>query len=138
MSYNKRPQLQYSPSLKGRVRAKKIKSTSKPQGRFYHVTSWMEEEKILAEGLVPQEPYTEPGEEAVFLWDEKEMALKFAEAMYGEPPEDEPYIIFEVTLPPDVKAEKRKTHPKARQEFHHEYLVRDRIPPKNLRVVHRG
>lgn len=39
------------------------------------------------------------------------MALKYGEEMFGEPPFDEPYTIFEVKLPAEFKVEKRRvTH----------------------------
>ncbi|MEM2936455.1 MAG: hypothetical protein QW231_04675 [Candidatus Bathyarchaeia archaeon] len=119
-------------------KSREVKLGKAPKWRtLYHVTTWDEKKKIMKEGLVPEEPYTEPGVKAIFLWGDFNMALKYGEEMFGEPPFDEPYTIFEVKLPADGKVEERRVHEPAQERgYTHEYLVSEKIPPKYLKVVH--
>ena len=67
------------------------------------------------------------------------MALKYGEEMFGEPPFDEPYTIFEVKLPAEFKVKKRRVHKLAREKgYTQEYLFNEKIPPRYLKVVHRA
>ena len=74
---------------------------------LYHVTSWIDKEKILREGLVPEEQYYEPEIKAVFLWGTFRDALKYLNYLSEHEEEFGPYVIFRVNLPEDVKYTKR-------------------------------
>jgi len=103
---------------------------------FYHTTTVMDLEDIIKQGLVPEEPYTD--EKAVYLWDSVEMARKFGEYKYGDFPFEELFAILEVRIPKGVEVKRREiTHPEARKAgFTHEYLVKEVIPPQNLKIVY--
>lgn len=112
-------------------RVKRLESQSK---KYYHVTGFENEREILKNGLIPQEPYTEPEVSAIFLWDDLKTARRFADVLY-----EDPYVIFEVDMPPHIKPEKRICHPKAREGgFACEYLVREKIPPTLLKLKFRS
>jgi len=104
--------------------------------KLYHVAPADLAETIKKEGLIPYEPYERPGLTAVFLWDDLELARRFGEMKYGESPFDEPYTIFEVELPLDIKAEKKRCIlPEQRKAgFGCEFLVKTKIPIQHIKV----
>jgi len=149
MTYKKRARKEYvikraRPSFMRKYGAngkRKIKELKGLKGEgertFYHVTTVEDLEGIIKEGLVPYEPYEEPHEEsAVYLWDRYEDAKRFAEYKYEEVEEGEPYAILEVKLPPGARKVRREIRSPEIKEagFTVEYLVRGRIPKKNLKI----
>lgn len=102
---------------------------------FYHVAPADLADDIKKNGLIPYEPYECPGLTAVFLWDNRDLARRFGESKYGQTPFDEPYTIFEVELPPTIKAEKRRcVGPARRVGFGCEFLVKRKIPIQYIKV----
>lgn len=98
---------------------------------YYHVVNAEEDiGKFLKDGLVPSEPYTEPGNKAVFLWDNIKAAHQYGDYL-EEGEGGTPYAILQVNLPDGIPVDSRQS-----AIGYTEYLVRQIIPPEYLKEIY--